>query len=197
MLKLTAATGNRGKIAEIKRILAGLPFIVISMDEAGIKLDTEETGATFSENALIKARALHAVTGGYVIADDSGLETDALGGMPGVFSARFAGEGASDKEKNDKLLTMLEGIPEERRTARFVCAIAAIMSDGTEIVTEGKCEGIIAFKPSGEGGFGYDPIFFVPDKNMTTAEMSGDDKDKISHRGKALRLMAEELKKRL
>jgi XTP/dITP diphosphohydrolase len=195
MKKLIAATKNKGKIKEIMEILDGLPYEVISMEQAGISDDIEENGSTFEENALIKARALHKITGQMVMADDSGLEVDHLGGAPGIYSSRFAGEGATDEDKNKKLLSLLEGVPLEKRTARFVCVIAVIFPNGKHFTVRGTCEGFIGFKAEGSNGFGYDPLFFMSEYNMTTAQMSSEQKHKISHRGKALRLMVEELKR--
>lgn len=194
MRKLIAATKNKGKLKEIIEILDNLPYEVISMEQAGISDDIEENGSTFEENALIKAREIYKITGQMVMADDSGLEVDYLGGAPGIYSSRFAGEGATDADKNKKLLSLLDGVPFEKRTARFVCAIAVIFPDGKHFTVRGTCEGFIGFKPEGSNGFGYDPLFFMSEYNMTTAQMSSEQKHKISHRGKALRLMVEELK---
>ncbi len=196
MRNFIVASKNKGKLKEIEEILTGLPFKVISMGEAGIDKDIEEYGSTFEENALIKAREIHAITGDMVMADDSGLEVDYLQGAPGIYSSRFAGEGATDTDKNNKLLKMLEGVPFEKRTARFVCVIAVVFSDGSDFTVKGICEGHIAAEPVGEKGFGYDPLFFMPEYNMTTAQMDSGRKNNISHRGKALRLMVEELKRR-
>jgi XTP/dITP diphosphohydrolase len=195
MKKLIVATKNKGKIKEIMEILDGLPYEVISMEQVGISDDIEENGSTFEENALIKARALHKITGQMVMADDSGLEVDHLGGAPGIYSSRFAGEGATDEDKNKKLLSLLEGVPLEKRTARFVCVIAVIFPNGKHFTVRGTCEGFIGFKAEGSNGFGYDPLFFMSEYNMTTAQMSSEQKHKISHRGKALRLMVEKLKR--
>ncbi|HEX3029912.1 MAG TPA: XTP/dITP diphosphatase [Clostridia bacterium] len=197
MKKLIVATRNKGKLKEIKEIMRDFPFEVISMEAVGLNDDIEENGSTFEENAMIKAREVSRLTGEMVMADDSGLEVDYLNGAPGIYSARFAGPGASDKDKNMKLLGLLEGVPFEKRRARFVCAIAVFFPDGRSFVVRGTCEGIIGYEEKGENGFGYDPLFFVPEFNMTSAEMEPDEKHKISHRGKALRLMAEELKKYL
>lgn len=193
MKNFIAATRNKGKLDEIKEILSGFPFKVISMEEAGIFEDIEETGSTFEENALIKAKEVCKLTGGIVMADDSGLEVDFLNGAPGIYSARFAGEGASDKDKNNKLLKLLEGVPMEKRTARFVCAIAVVFPDFTHFTVRGTCEGYIANKPEGSNGFGYDPLFYMKEYKMTTAQMEPGRKHAISHRGKALRLMVEKL----
>lgn len=185
--KIIAATKNRGKLEEIAQILSELPYDVISMTDAGMTEDIEENGATFDENALIKARAVWRVTGETVIADDSGLEVDYLQGAPGVYSARYAGEGASDTDRNNKLLSALCGVPEDKRSARFVCAIALILPDGRELAVRGTCEGYIADGPSGSNGFGYDPLFYVPEYGLTIAQMDAELKNSISHRGNALR----------
>lgn len=195
MKKLIAATKNKGKLSEISEILADFPFRVISMEEAGITKDIDEYGSTFEENALIKARAIHEITGEMVMADDSGLEVDFLDGAPGIYSSRFAGEGATDEDKNQKLLGMLEGVEFEKRTARFVCAIAVVFPDARHFIVKGTCEGYIASKPEGTNGFGYDPLFYIAAYGITTAQMESEEKHKISHRGKALRNMVEELKK--
>lgn len=195
MKKLIAATKNSGKLKEIREILGGLPFEVVSMEDAGITDDIEETGSTFEENALIKAREIHHKTGQMVMADDSGLEVDYLNGAPGIFSSRFAGEGATDEDRNNKLLELLKDVPVDKRTARFVCVIAVVIPDGTHFTVKGTCEGYISYKPEGSNGFGYDPLFYIPKLNMTTAQMSSEKKHEISHRGKALRMMVEELKK--
>ncbi|HEX9063403.1 MAG TPA: XTP/dITP diphosphatase [Clostridia bacterium] len=191
------ATKNKGKICEIKEILKEFPFNVVSMESVGIHNDIEENGTTFEENALIKAREIAFITGGIVMADDSGLEVDYLGGAPGIYSSRFAGEGASDRDRNNKLLSMLSGVPAEKRTARFVCVIAVVLPDKTFFTVRGECEGRIGLKEEGSNGFGYDPLFFLPEYNLTTAQLPTDEKNRISHRGKALRLMVEELKKRI
>ena len=195
MRKLIVATKNSGKLKEIREILGSLPYEVISMEDAGITDDIEETGSTFEENALIKAGEIHKKTGQMVMADDSGLEVDYLNGAPGIYSSRFAGEGATDEDKNNKLLELLKDVPVPNRTARFVCVIAVVFPDGTHFTVRGTCEGYIGHKPEGSNGFGYDPLFYIPRFNMTTAQMSSDKKHEISHRGKALRMMVEELKK--
>lgn len=196
-MRFVAATGNKGKLKEIKDILASLPFDVISMGEAGINDEIEETGKTFEENAIIKASSISKITNDFVVADDSGLEVDYLNGEPGIYSSRFAGEGASDVDKNNKLLRLLEGVPFEKRTARFVCAVAVVFPDGKSFTVRGTCEGFIGDKPAGVNGFGYDPLFYVPGYKMTIAEMDMETKNSISHRGKALRMMVEELKKEI
>ena len=197
MQKLIVATKNKGKLREFREIFQELPFEVISMEEAGIAGDIEEYGSTFEENAMIKAREVARLTGQMVIADDSGLEVDYLDGAPGIYSARFAGEGASDADKNEKLMGLLQGVPEEKRTARFVCVIAVVLSDAAEFAVRGICEGYIAFQPQGANGFGYDPLFYLPEYKMTMAQVSSEIKNKISHRGKALKLAVEGLSKRL
>jgi len=197
MERFIVASKNRGKLKEIQEILRDFPFEVLSMQDVGINEDIEEYGTTFEDNALIKAREVQKKTGGIVMADDSGLEVDYLNGAPGIYTSRFAGEGASDEDINNKLLSLLEGVPFEKRKARFVCAIAVVLPDGEEFTVRGICDGYIGFKPEGKNGFGYDPLFFLPDYNMTTAQMEPKEKHKISHRGKALEMMVKELRKRL
>lgn len=194
MKKLIFATGNAGKMKEIREILGSPDLEILSQKEAGIETHAEENGTTFEENALIKARAVAEQTDALVLADDSGLEIDYLGGEPGVYSARYLGENTPYEIKNQKILDRLEGVPEEKRTARFVCVIAAVLPDGRTFTTRGTIEGIIGWESRGEGGFGYDPIFFVPEYHCSTAELSMEQKNEISHRGKALRAMKEELK---
>lgn len=193
MEKFIAATKNKGKLKEITGILADFPFRVVSMEQAAIYMDIEENGNTFEENALIKARNVSKATGEIVMADDSGLVVDYLNGAPGIYSARFAGDGATDEERNSKLLGLLEGIPFDKRTARFICAVAVVFPDGRFFTVEGSCEGYIGNRPSGENGFGYDPLFYIPEYGMTVAEMDSEIKNRISHRGRALRLMVDEL----
>ena len=180
---------------EIREILGRDGLTILSQKEAGIRTDAEENGTTFEENALIKARAVAEQTDALVLADDSGLEIDYLGGEPGVYSARYLGEDTSYEIKNQKILDRLAGVPEEKRTARFVCVIAAVLPDGRTFTTRGTIEGIIGYESRGEGGFGYDPIFFVPEYHCSTAEITMDQKNEISHRGKALRAMKEILEK--
>lgn len=197
MRQIIFATGNTGKMREIRSILDDLRVPVLSMKEAGIQVDIEENGTSFEENALIKARAVAAAEearGSVVLADDSGLEIDALNGEPGIYSARYLGEDTPYDVKNRELISRLEGVPEDRRTARFVCAIAAVLADGREFTVRGVIEGRIGYEQKGQGGFGYDPIFYVPEYGKTTAEMSPEEKNRISHRGKALMLMKEVLK---
>jgi len=197
MERFIVASKNKGKLKEIQEILRDFPFEVLSMQDVGINEDIEEYGTTFEDNALIKARGVQKKTGGIVMADDSGLEVDYLNGAPGIYSSRFAGEGASDEDRNNKLLSLLEGVPFEKRKARFVCAIAVVLPDGEEFTVRGICDGYIGFKPEGRNGFGYDPLFYLPEYNMTTAQMEPEEKHKVSHRGKALKLMVEELEKHL
>lgn len=190
------ATCNQGKVKEIQMIMEGSGRRVLSMKEAGICIDVEENGGTYEENALLKARACFAALPDCIVmADDSGLEIDALGGDPGIYSARYLGEDTSYRVKNRKLIDRLEGVPEEQRTARFVCAIAAVLPGGRELTARAAVEGRIGYEEKGEHGFGYDPIFIVPEYAKTTAELTEEEKNQISHRGKALRLMKEELKK--
>ena len=187
--RLVFATGNQGKLREVKKILADLNVDIVSMKEEGIQIDVDENGTTFAENAQIKATAIGAHTDAIVLADDSGLVIDALNGEPGIYSARYLGEDTSYRIKNQNLIDRLEGVPDEKRTARFVCAIAAALPDGTVLHTEGTIEGIIGYEERGENGFGYDPIFCVPKLGKTTAELTDDEKNAISHRGSALEKM--------
>ncbi|MBQ7774613.1 MAG: XTP/dITP diphosphatase [Lachnospiraceae bacterium] len=195
MDKIIFATGNKGKIKEIQMILADLGVEVITMKEAGIEIDIVEDGKTYEENALIKARAVAAHADCIVMADDSGLEIDYLNNEPGIYSARYMGEDTSYTIKNANLIERLNGVPDEQRTARFVCAIAAVMPDGKELTTRGIIEGQIGYEEKGSNGFGYDPIFYVPRFGKTTAELSEEEKNQVSHRGNALMKMKEELKK--
>ncbi len=193
--KIIFATGNKGKIKEIQMILADLGVEVITMKEAGIEIDIVEDGKTYEENAMIKARAVAEYTDAIVMADDSGLEIDYLNNEPGIYSARYMGEETSYRIKNANLIECLTGVPDEQRTARFVCAIAAVLPDGRELTTRGIIEGRIGYEEKGANGFGYDPIFYVPRFGKTTAELSEEEKNQVSHRGNALMLMKEELKK--
>jgi XTP/dITP diphosphohydrolase len=193
MRKIIFATGNQGKMREIREILADMDVEVLSMKEAGIDIDIVEDGSTFEENAAIKARAVCAVAGEIVLADDSGLEIDYLNKEPGIYSARYMGEDTSYHIKNANLIERLEGVPDEARTARFVCAVAAAFPDGTVKTVRATMEGRIGYEEKGENGFGYDPIFFLPEFGCTSAQLSMEDKNKISHRGKALRAIKEEL----
>lgn len=192
-VRIIVATKNKGKLEEFAQLLSRFACNVISMAEAGFTEDIEENGSTFEENSVIKAKSVWRVTGGLVLADDSGLEVDVLDGAPGVYSARYAGEGATDADRNNKLLRALDGIPEDKRSARFVCAIAAVFPDGSSLVVRETCEGIIAFEPKGNKGFGYDPLFYVPEYGLTVAQMESDLKNRISHRGKAMIKLAERL----
>ncbi|MBS4031084.1 MAG: XTP/dITP diphosphatase [Clostridiales bacterium] len=186
MRKLILASHNAGKLKEFQSLLSGLPFVVTSLaDYPGIP-EIKETGATFAENAAIKAEAVAQYTGELSLADDSGLEVDALHGSPGVYSARFAGEPASDEANNHKLLDLLSAVPEEKRTARFRCVIAIAAPGIPTQLAEGRCDGVITLTPCGTGGFGYDPLFYVPSQGKTFAEMTAEQKNKISHRAHAL-----------
>lgn len=193
-MRIIFATGNEGKMREIRMIMADLGYEILSMKEAGISANIEENGETFEENAMIKAKGIAALCNDLVLADDSGLEIDALNREPGVYSARYLGEDTSYHIKNANLIQRLEGVPEEDRTARFVCAIAAVLPDGRTFTTKAAVEGRIGYEERGENGFGYDPIFLLPEYGKTTAELSPEEKNKLSHRGKALRLMKEMLK---
>lgn len=194
--RIVFATGNAGKIREIKEILADLGMEVISMRDAGIYTEVDETGSTYEENALLKARAVAAKAGAgdIVMADDSGLEIDHLNKEPGIYSARYMGEDTSYHIKNNNLIERLSGVEEEKRTARFVCAIAAVLPGGGELTTRGIVEGRIGYEEKGEGGFGYDPIFVLPEYGRTTAELTEEEKNTVSHRGRALRAMEDKLK---
>ena len=193
--KLILATSNKDKAREIAEILSDTPFVVSTMKEEGFNPDIVEDGKTFEENALIKARAVHALAqNAYVMADDSGLCIDALDGAPGIYSARFCGEDSTYPEKFAKIFEMLKDVPGEKRTAKFVCSIAVVRPDGSEFTVRGEICGVLHEKPMGDGGFGYDPIFYVPEFGMTTAQMTKEQKNSISHRGKASRAMAEKLK---
>ena len=191
--KIIFATGNEGKMREIREILKELQVPVLSMKEAGASLNIEENGSTFAENAEIKARAVWNCTGGIVLADDSGLVVDALGGEPGVYSARYMGEDTSYEIKNREIIRRLEAVSGQDRSARFVCIIAAVLPDGTVRKTEGTMDGVIAMEPAGEEGFGYDPILYIPEYGKTGAQLTMEEKNAISHRGKALRAMKGEL----
>ena len=193
-MKFIIATNNQKKLKELERILNPLGINAVSAKEEGISLDdVEETGTTFAENAYLKAEAAFKETSLPSVADDSGLCVDVLDGRPGIYSARYAGENATDEDKNNKLLAELNDVPEKDRTAHFTCAICCILPSGEKIEVEGVCEGSIAFEPHGNGGFGYDPIFKYGDKSY--AELSSDEKDAVSHRGKALRKLKAELEK--
>ena len=193
MKKLIFATGNENKMKEIRMILGDLDYEILSMKEAGIDADIVEDGKTFEENAIIKATAISKLSGCLVLADDSGLEVDYMDKMPGIYSARWMGEDTSYRIKNKAIIDKLEGVPDEKRTARFVCAIAAAFPDGRVVTKRGTIEGIIGYEERGENGFGYDPIFYLPEYQCYSAELSLEEKNKLSHRGKALRLMKERL----
>ena len=194
MRRIIFATGNQDKMREIRMIMQDTDFEIISMKDAGIKVDVEENGTSFEENAIIKAQAIAEYCNDIVLADDSGLEIDYLNKEPGIYSARYLGEDTSYHIKNAKLLERLEGIPDNQRTARFVCAIAAVIPDKRIITTQATMEGRIGYKEAGGNGFGYDPIFILPKYNCSTAELAPDVKNMESHRGKALRMMKEKLK---
>lgn len=193
MKKLIFATGNENKMKEIRMILGDLDYEILSMKEAGIDADIVEDGKTFEENAIIKATVISKLSGCLVLADDSGLEVDYMDKMPGIYSARWMGEDTSYHIKNKAIIDKLEGVPDEKRTARFVCAIAAAFPDGRVVTKRGTIEGIIGYEERGENGFGYDPIFFLPEYGKTTAELSPEEKNQISHRGRALELIKSEL----
>lgn len=188
-MKLILASNNKGKIREITEILCPFGVEVISMRDAGITKEIEENGTTFAENAAIKATEIYHLLNCPVLADDSGLVVDALDGAPGVYSHRFAGENATDADRNHKLLSMLDGKPEAERTARFVCSLCYIDENGEKHTFDGTCEGVIGTEPKGENGFGYDPIFYR--NGVSLAQMSQEEKNAISHRGNALALLKE------
>lgn len=201
-MRIVFATGNMGKMREIREIMADFDIEIVSMKEAGVEVDVEENGSTFMENSFIKARAIAAKCSelGYediVLADDSGLVVDALGGEPGIYSARYMGEDTPYSIKNAKIIERLTGVPDAERTARFVCAIACVMPDGKELEAEATYEGAIGYEEKGEHGFGYDPIFYLPDRGVYSAELDPDEKNRISHRGKALCMMKDILAKNL
>lgn len=185
--RLLLATNNQAKVREHRVLLEGIPYEIVTPGELGITLDIDESGKTFEENASLKASAYSSISSLTALADDSGLEVDALGGEPGVLSARYAGEGASDKERIEYLLAKLADVPWQERDARFRCVIAIASADGDVTLCQGECPGIIALEPKGEGGFGYDPVFFLPGLGKTMAELSMEQKNEVSHRGKAAR----------
>ena len=193
MKKVIFATGNEGKMKEIREILGDLDIQLLSLKDAGITADIEENVSSFEENAVIKATAIRDLTGEIVLADDSGLEIDYLNKEPGIYSARYMGEHTSYHIKNANLIERLNGVPDEKRTARFVCAIAAAFPDGTVRTVRAAMEGRIGYEEKGENGFGYDPIFYLPEYGCSSAELSMEEKNKISHRGKALRAIRDEL----
>ncbi|WP_444640918.1 RdgB/HAM1 family non-canonical purine NTP pyrophosphatase [Caproiciproducens sp. R1] len=189
-MKFVMATHNQKKLQELERILMPLHISVSAPDLP----EVEETGTTFAENAFLKADSACRETGLPAVADDSGLMVDALGGAPGVYSARYAGEDATDLDRIHKLLDAIKEVPQEKRTAKFVSAICCVFPDGTRITAQGECAGTIAFAPEGEGGFGYDPVFLVNGKSF--AQLTAEEKDEISHRGRALRAFVEKLRNR-
>lgn len=191
-MRIVVATKNPNKIKEISEVMSPLGFDVISQTDAGIDIDVEETGDTFEKNALLKARAVSLICDDYVLADDSGLCVESLDGKPGVMSARYAGEGASDAHKIIKLLGELEN--EENRAAKFVTSVAFIFPDGTEIVTQGEVSGKITKQPMGDNGFGYDPVFYSNELGKTFAQASADEKNSVSHRSRAIKALYNELK---
>ena len=196
MKKIVVATKNKGKLTEIKEIFKnkGLDFEISSLKDECIDAEVIENGSTFKENAFIKALEIYKKTNTYVLADDSGIEIDFLNGSPGIFSARFCGEDTISQEKNQKILKLLQGIPYEYRTARFTCALAFFYPNGKSISALGHCEGYINEEPQGENGFGYDPIFYIPNYDKTMAELDSSIKNKISHRAVALNLLVEKIK---
>ena len=195
--RIIFATSNEGKMKEVRMILADLGLEILSMKEAGILADIVENGKTFEENACIKAGQIQKLAGGIVLADDSGLEVDYLDGAPGIYSARYMGEDTSYDIKNQAIIDKLVDAKGEERSARFVCAIAAALPDGRLLTTRGTIEGQTGYEIVGDGGFGYDPIFYLPERGMTTAQLSPEEKNQISHRGKALEAMKEKLREEL
>ncbi len=193
MTRLIIATQNKGKVKEIKALLEGYNYEVLSLKEVGIHVDVVENGSSFEENSLIKARTIQAMTGGMVIADDSGIEIDFLNGAPGIYSARFLGE-VTDIERYKGVLALMEGIPDTYRTARFIC-VASLVTETEALTFHGTLEGRIAHNPQGENGFGYDPVLYVPEYGQTVAQMDSELKNHISHRAKAFKLLTEKLKK--
>ena len=188
------ASTNPGKIVEVRQIFAVLPLSLLTAEDVGSWPAVEETGDTYLANALVKARSVAAFTGKPALADDSGIEVDVLGGAPGVHSARYAGERATDEDNNAKLIAALDGVPPEGRTARYRCVAVLVTPDGQEVAGIGSCEGRIGFDPRGSGGFGYDPWFIPQGETRTMAELSAEEKHAISHRGKALRGVADKLR---
>jgi XTP/dITP diphosphohydrolase len=187
MPKLLLATNNKGKLREYKSLLKGLPFELVSLTEMGINTEVEEIGESLEDNAMLKATSLARESQLLTLADDSGLEVDVLGGEPGRLSARYAGEGASDRDRVDYLLSRLKDVPEEKRSARFRCVIAIATPDGEVELSSGECPGFITLEPRGEEGFGYDPIFYLPELGKTMAELTLEEKNRVSHRGRAAR----------
>ena len=183
--RLLLATNNKAKVREYRVLLEGIPCEIITPAELGITQPVEESGETLEQNAVLKAKAYASMSNLTALADDSGLEVDALGGEPGVLSARYAGEGVSDRERIEYLLAKLTDVPWEQRGARFRCVIAVASPDGEVTLCQGECPGIIAFEPKGMGGFGYDPVFYLPEPDKTMAELSMEQKNRLSHRGRA------------
>ncbi len=196
MRKLLLSTNNPDKVREFSQILAGIPLEIVTPHSLGLQLEVEETGTTFDENAALKARAFHEATGFLSLADDSGMEVEALGGAPGVYSARYGGL-PNGEVKNRLILQQMEGVPWERRDCRYVAALAMVDESGKLHRCRGILKGKIAMEPRGQGGFGFDPIFFVPSKGRTVAEMTAEEKNRISHRGKATRCARRVLEKLL
>jgi len=194
LIPFVVATQNADKIQEIREILSEFPFQIISMAEVGIEKEIEENGTTFEENALIKAQAVHNLVGGFVLADDSGLSIDALGGAPGILSARFNGKDSTYTDKIQVLWDLLSNVPLSERTAHFICAIAVVCPDGSHFTVQESMDGIFYDRMIGENGFGYDPVFYLPEKGKTTAQLSALEKNEISHRGKALHAMLAQLR---
>lgn len=197
MTEIVFATGNPGKAREVAMMFADMDVCVKTLKEAGIEADIVENGSTFMENARIKAEEIARYTDKIVLADDSGLVIDYLDGEPGIYSARYMGEDTSYAVKNQNILDRMKDVPEYLRSARFVCAMAAVMPDGEVIETEGVMEGMIGYEIAGENGFGYDPIFYLPEFKASSAQITPEEKNAVSHRGKALRFMQGELQKRI
>lgn len=197
MNKIIVATQNKGKVTEIKKLLEGLPIEVLTMGEAHLDIDIEENGQTFEENAKIKAEAISKLTDAFVLADDSGLEIDYLGKEPGIYSARYLGKDTPYREKNQVILERLQDVPKEKRTARFICAMALAQKGKKTVTTIGVMEGYIGYQIEGTNGFGYDPIFFIDELGTSTANISLEEKNKRSHRAKALKEMLKIIKERL
>ena len=193
-MEILLATNNSGKVTEMKKILAELNIEVYSLKDKNINVDVVEDGTTFEENSLKKAKEICEISGMITVADDSGLEVDYLNGAPGIYSARYAGENATDEERYQKLLNELKDVKKEERTARFVSVISIVYPNGDFKSLRGECEGIITEEPYGNGGFGYDPVFLCPEYNKTFGELSLEEKNKISHRAKALGKLKEYLK---
>jgi XTP/dITP diphosphohydrolase len=196
-MKIIFATGNENKLREIRQITENMGIEIVSMKDAGYYTEVEETGTTFEENAYLKASAIAKKCNLPTLADDSGLEIDYLNKEPGIYSSRFMGEDTPHSVKNAELLRRMEGVPDEKRTARFVCAICFVRPDGSSETVRATMEGRVAYKSAGKNGFGYDPIFFLPERGCTSAELSPEEKNKISHRGKALRMMRDILEKEI